>query len=392
MSALALNAPLEADALDALVSRFRDSWCGCVSEPPLATRARARWVGGRLDFRLPAALEATAPAEARGLARDGVRLLVTQGPDAPVSHTCVRSLHRFLHPGDLLVVNTSGTLNAAVPVVGRRDLRIHLSQELTDGRWSVELRRVHADGVTEPHLGASAGARFALPGGAALTLDAPLAPDAPRRRLWIARLTLDDTRTVADYLARHGHPIRYGYVPREWPAGAYQTTFALEPGSAEMPSAGRPLTSEVFQRLRARGVGIAPIVLHTGVASPEDDEPPYAERFRVSHETARLVNEAREAGRRVIAVGTTVVRALESASDEAGHVRARESWADLVITPSRGVRVVDGLLTGFHEPRASHLWMLEAIAGREHLAHAYDEALRHGYLWHEFGDVHLILH
>jgi S-adenosylmethionine:tRNA ribosyltransferase-isomerase len=98
-----------------------------------------------------------------------------------------------------------------------------------------------------------------------------------------------------------------------------------------------------------------------------------------------------ERGQRVIAVGTTVVRALESAVDTGGRVVATSAWTDLVISPARGVRVVDGLVTGFHEPKASHLAMLEAIAGREHLERAYAAALGHGYLWHEFGDVHLLL-
>lgn len=399
MSAQAAAAITVGPSLETITRLFREGWCGCVSQAGAHRRhVRVRSAEDRLDFALPPEIAATAPPEARGLARDGVRMLVTRGAHAPVTHTCVRALDRFLEPGDVLVVNTSRTLKAALPAwphgtstARRAPFRLHLSQALPDGRWSVELRQVVAGNATEPALDRRASERFDLEGGASVTLAAPLEPEAPRRRLWIASIDLPGALDLLAYLDAHGEPVRYGYVTAPWPEAAYQTPFALEAGSAEMPSAGRPLTSRVFQRLRERGVGIAPVVLHTGLASPEDDEPPYAERYRVPRETAALVSRTRASGRRVIAVGTTVVRALESVADDDGHVRPGEGWTDLVITRERGVRVVDGLLTGFHEPRASHLWMLSAIAGRAHLATAYEEALRHRYLWHEFGDVHLVL-
>ncbi len=209
-----------------------------------------------------------------------------------------------------------------------------------------------------------------------------------------------------EYLDLHGAPIRYGYVRESWPIGYYQTVYATETGSAEMPSAGRAFTPALITRLVAKGVRISPLILHTGVASLEDDEPPYKEFYRVPPETARAVNEARAAGRRVVAVGTTVVRALETVTDSDGVTHPGEGWTDLFITPERGVRSVTAMLTGLHEPRSTHLSMLEALTGRgpsrgnvcalsspgrEHLRAAYEEALREGYLWHEFGDLHLIL-
>ena len=216
-----------------------------------------------------------------------------------------------------------------------------------------------------------------------------VAPYLDSDRLWVADLDLP--QPLLTWLVVHGRPIRYGYVEREWPLEAYQTAFAIEPGSAEMPSAGRPFTAEMITRLVARGIGVTPLVLHTGVASLEADETPYPERFRVPATTAERVNATRRDGGRVVAVGTTVVRALESAVGGDGRVEARDGWTDLVITPARGVAVVDGLLTGWHEPEASHLLMLEAIAGRELLERSYAASLSERYLWHEFGDVHLIL-
>ncbi len=197
--------------------------------------------------------------------------------------------------------------------------------------------------------------------------------------------------TAVSYLAGHGRPIRYAYTDRDWPLETYQNAYATEPGSAEMPSAGRPLTGAVLAELAGRGVLVAPITLHTGVASTEVDEPPYPEWFAVPETTARLIGPVRQAGGRVVAIGTTVVRALESAVDATGRVRAASGWTDLVIGPEHRIRAVDGLLTGLHEPRASHLRMLTAIAGEEALRAGYAEALRGRYRWHEFGDVHLLL-
>lgn len=348
-----------------------------------------------LEFALPAELEASEPPEARGLARDEVRLMVSYRPDNRVVHVRFRDLPDFLADGDVLVINTSGTMNAALDAI-RADgtpIELHLSTRLPNGRWTVELRR-HAGSATKPFYEATVGETLILPGGASVTLHAPYlygGSDAPRgpSRLWIATLCL--RRSLQDYLAQYGFPIRYSYVKQSWPNRYYQTVYATEIGSAEMPSAGRAFTPELITRLVARGVQIVPLLLHTGVASLENHEPPYEEFYRVPPETARAVNGARNAGQRVIAVGTTVVRALETVTDPEETTSPGEGWTRLVITPRRGLRSVDALLTGLHEPRASHLAMIETLAGIEHLRVAYAEALREGYLWHEFGDLHLIL-
>jgi S-adenosylmethionine:tRNA ribosyltransferase-isomerase len=330
-----------------------------------------------VEFTLPAELEAHEPPEARGLTRDGVRLLVGRRASGEISQHRFEELPTLLTPGDVLVVNTSATLPAAVPV-RNTDLRLHVSTQQPDGSWLIELRT--ADG---PLRDTEAGQRYELPGDASVTLLEPYS----RGRLWVAEF---DVPSVPRYLLDHGQPIRYGYVPRPWPLPYYQTVFAEHPGSAEMPSAARPFTDRIVTRLVSAGIQFAPILLHTGVASPEAHERPYPERFAVSATTARIVNQAREAGNRVIGIGTTAVRALESAVD-GDRVVAAKGWTDLVITPARGVRVVDGLLTGFHEPMASHLDMLAAIADEPLLLACYTEAVREGYLWHEFGDVNLLL-
>jgi S-adenosylmethionine:tRNA ribosyltransferase-isomerase len=354
---------------------------------------RSAWERQALEFELPPDLEAGEPPEARGLMRDEVRLMVSHASDDRVIHSRFRDLEDFLEAGDVLVINTSGTMNAALEV-HREDgaqLELHLSTHLPADLWILELRRPTRE-ATEPFRHSEAGETLRLPEGATATLHAPYPAGSARSRgprLWLS--TLDLPRPLDEYLDRHGFPIRYGYVRERWPVSYYQTVYATEMGSAEMPSAGRAFTPELITRLVSRGVQFAPLILHTGVASLEDDEPPYEEFYRVPPDSARLVNAARAAGRRVVAVGTTVVRALETVTDGDGITHPGEGWTDLVVTPERPVRSVDSMLTGLHEPRSTHLAMLEALAGREHLRTAYREALREGYLWHEFGDLHLIL-
>ena len=281
----------------------------------------------------------------------------------------------------------SGTLSAAVDGLrgDGRPVTVHFATALDDGSWVVEVRpRRRAGGpVGDLHGGET----VELPDGVRLTVTDPY--PAGQRRLWRATVPVDGG--VVAFLARSGRPIRYGYVRGRYPASAYQTVFAREPGSAEMPSAGRPFTEAIVTDLVTRGVGVAPILLHTGVSSQDAGEPPQPERFRVAEPTARLVNMTRAWGGRVVAVGTTVTRALESAADGDGVVRASGGWTDLVLGRDRPARVVDGLVTGWHAPGASHLHLLEAVAGEELVTAAYAAAEEADYRWHEFGDSCLLL-
>ena len=350
-----------------------------------------------MNFDLPTASEATEPPEARGLARDGVGLMVSRSRAAAVTHHRFTDLPSQLRPGDLLVVNTSGTLPAAVRTGG---LEVHFSGQLPDGAWLAEFRRAAGKSST-PNGSVTQGQVIDLPGGASLRVVGPAGA-----RLWQVRASV----AVVPYLLRHGFPIRYSYAADgQWPLAAYQTVFAAAPGSAEMPSAARPFTPGIVTALVTRGVVIAPVTLHCGVSSLEAGEDPYPEWFEVPPATARLVNVTRQSGGRVIAAGTTVVRALESAAvtspvpapaPQPGtrpaslpdySVSSRAGWTSHVVTPETGVRVVDGLLTGLHEPRSSHLRMLAAFHSADLLQRCYDQALAEGYLWHEFGDVHLLL-
>jgi S-adenosylmethionine:tRNA ribosyltransferase-isomerase len=336
-----------------------------------------------IDFELGPELIATEPPEARGVNRDGVRLLVAA--PGTVEHSRFVELPTWLRRGDLLVINTSARVAAAVD--GHRSdgrpVTVHFSSPSPNGDWIVEMRpHERATGPVEDGV---AGDLIHLPWGVRLVLLEPHRGN----RLWRVHLSLEGT--VEAYLAAVGRPIAYSYVPDRWPLESYQTVFARDPGSAEMPSAGRPFEDRTVTELVARGITIAPLVLHTGVSSLEAGEPPLAERFAVSEPTARLVNLTRAAGGRVVAVGTTVTRALETAADHEGRLRATAGWTDLVLGPDRPARVVTGLITGWHTPGASHLQLLEAVAGRELVELAYQEAIKAEYLWHEFGDSCLLL-
>jgi S-adenosylmethionine:tRNA ribosyltransferase-isomerase len=342
-----------------------------------------------LDFSLPPGREAHVPPEQRGLRRDGVRLLVAQGER--VAHVRFSDLPDHLRPGDLLVVNTSATLAAALDAErpGLGPVAVHVSAVLPDGGWAVELRApTHATG---PVRDAARGQLVVLPGGVVLRLEEPWPdPAVARARLWRTDRPVLEVAAV-DYLGRYGRPVSYAYVHGRHALSSYQTVFGTDPGSAEMASAGRPFTDALVTSLITRGVVLAPVTLHTGVSSPEQGEPPLPEPWSVPEVTARLVNATRASGGRVIAVGTTVTRALETASVTGGSVEAGAGWTDLVLGPARPARVVDGLVTGWHAPGASHLDLLQAVVGPDVVRRAYAAALAGRYLWHEFGDSALLL-
>lgn len=337
-----------------------------------------------ITFELSLDQAATTPPEHRGLPRDGIRLLVAR--PSGIEHRRFRDLVEILEPGDLLVINTSGTLPAAVEARGRGG-PVHVSTVLDDGCWIIELRRGDGQG---PDRTLAPGERLNLTGGVHLTVLEPYPRTAAEpARLWRAR----PARPVdlVEYLGQYGRPISYGYLVDQYPISAYQTVYATVPGSSEMPSAGRPFSESLLVQLMARGVTVAPIVLHAGVSSPEAHEPPFPERYVVPPATARLVRNARAAGNRVIAVGTTVVRTLETVATPEGTVHPGRGWTDLVLGPDRPARVIDGLISGFHEPGASHLRLLEAVVGPELVGSAYRAAIDNGYLWHEFGDSAVFL-
>lgn len=349
----------------------------------------------------PADHTATRPAEHRGLNRDQVRMLVgrTTGPEQrhDLEHTRFRDLPAHLNAGDVLVLNNSATRNGQIDGVREtgEPVVVHVASLLPDvgraglAQVAVELRE--APNAGRAVLDATAGERITLAGGPRLRLIEPYpgrasSPTGVGNRLWRAEADSD----LATHLARHGRPIAYGYLDAPYPLSEYQSVFATVPGSAEMASAGRPFTADLLTQLVSSGVHLATITLHTGISSQEAGEELAPEWFEVTAGTAAIVNAAREAGGRVVAVGTTVTRALESAAT-GGRLLPRSGWTDHLVTPLTPPQIVEGLITGWHDPQASHLLLVEAVAGAELGQLAYQAAYARGYLWHEFGDSALLL-
>lgn len=357
----------------------------------LALRPTTRFGGLRPHF-------ARTPAEQRLGSRDGVRLLVAR-PES-ITHTRFGSIIESLRPGDALVVNTSATVNGEIDATwvasgARRPVVLHAATQLAATEWVVELRT--APDASRAVLDAARGHLVEVGSGALavrLRLTAPWpgtgSPTGTGNRLWRAEAE-GDLRALLD---ADGRPISYGYLADRYPLSAYQTIFGRVPGSAEMASAGRPFTDDIALSLIARGVLFAPVLLHTGVSSQEAGEPPQPEWFQVSGATADLLNHVRERAGRIVAVGTTATRAVESAIEACdGGVRvvASSGFTERVVTPEAPPRVVNGLLTGWHDADASHLLLVEAVAGACLAQRAYDAALAEGYEWHEFGDSCLLL-
>lgn len=342
-----------------------------------------------IQFELPEHLACPKPTEERNLLRDEVRLLVTAG-EGQIDHTTFNHFDRYLQRGDVLVVNTSATIAAALPIAlphGRKG-RVHLSNQLNAREWLIEIREIIGNKTARWKEG-KAGMLFQLPAAANIALKQRFYKNHQWLDLWVAEFSTNQPPKA--YLEAHARPIQYEKLDASYPLSYYQSFFSFHPGSAEMPSAGRGFTADLIGRLLKKGVVLAPILLHTGVSSLEENETPYPEYMEISPVTASMINTAKSQGRRIIAVGTTAIRAIESAVNSKGRVIPYQGNTELFIDDSYTMKVADALLTGFHEPRTSHLNMLQAIAGAEHIERAYQAAIEAGYYWHQFGDLHLIL-
>ena len=338
------------------------------------------------DYPLPASAIAQAPADAR----DGSRLLVIdRGRQRLADHRFV-DLPDLLRPDDCLVVNDSRVIPARVLArdgAGREVELLFVEPSGVAGQWRALVR---------PGRRCRVGAQMSAGDGAARFRIVAVEPDGTRA---VERLY----GSIGEAIERYGMPPLPPYIAHHAKPGGedrerYQTVYARTPGSIAAPTAGLHFTPALLDRLGARGIEVHALTMHVGPATfwpiktgrVEDHVLP-SERMEISESVAGAVNAARAQGRRVVAVGTTTTRALESAAGDDGRVHATTARADIFIVPGHRFRVVDALLTNFHLPRSSLLVLVSAFAGRELILDAYRHALAAGYRFYSYGDATLIL-
>jgi S-adenosylmethionine:tRNA ribosyltransferase-isomerase len=342
-----------------------------------------------IRFELPEYLACPKPTEERNLLRDEVRLLVTTS-SGQIDHTRFNRLDQYLNPGDVLVVNTSATVPSALPVTlpnGQKGM-VHVSSNINAHKWLIEIREVSGNKTIRWKEGEE-GMILQLPSSASITLKQRYYKDQQLLDLWYAEFRSNEQ--PVKYMAVNAHPIKYEKLDAHYPMSYYQTFFSFYPGSSEMPSAGRGFTKTLVDRLLKKGVVFAPILLHTGISSLEENESPYPEYMEIDPVSASIINMAKNQGERIIAVGTTAIRAIETAVNGDGNLVPYQGKTELFINENYTMKIADGLITGFHEPKASHLHILKAVAGFDHIENAYQTAIKADYYWHQFGDLHLIL-
>lgn len=336
------------------------------------------------DFYLPSELNASHPPERRGIRRDHVRMMVLDKKTGFVSHDNFFRLADYLNPGDLIVMNNSRTVPAILNAsLYRHTKRIHKQVEIRLARRRNEETWDALIVTDDVQLGDILQFSSDL---SAVVMD--IKKDSPLKTISFSKKGTE----LFNCIYAIGEPVRYEYIHNKWGLDYYQTVFASHPGSVEMPSAGRAFSWELLFHLQRKGIELDFIQLHTGLSYLLDDELETSptdnyEEYHLSENTIEKIRKTKASGGRVIAVGTTVVRALESA----GITGALNGVTNLYINQNFRLKMIDGIITGLHEPKASHLDMLTAFVPQHLLWNAYEEAIAQRYLWHEFGDMNLIL-
>ncbi|MFD1359667.1 S-adenosylmethionine:tRNA ribosyltransferase-isomerase [Fictibacillus halophilus] len=337
-----------------------------------------------MKFELPQELNAKEPPERRGIRRDYVKMMVLDKTTGHTEHTKFFQLDRYLKKGDLIVLNASRTVPAVLKSIREIDgteVEVRLAHRKNESIWEAL--------PVSGNLKKGEIIRFS-PSLTATVVEQ--SSDSP----FVSLAFNLCCSSLYNQIYSLGEPVRYEYIQEPWNLDYYQTVFATIPGSVEMPSAGRAFSWELLFRLQKKGVQIAYITLHTGLSYLLDDKwhkgpDKNFENYEVPEETVNMIRETKAAGGRVVAVGTTVVRALETVALEKNELQAQTGWTNLYITENTKLEICDGLITGMHEPEASHLQLLSAFVDKDKLYDAYKDAIEQRYLWHEFGDMNLIL-
>lgn len=332
-------------------------------------------------FHVPDRLNADQPIEVSGRSRDAVKLMVLDSISGRTIHQQFHDLASHLQAGDVLVLNNSRTIPSVLKGrQGKREIEVRLSRRITENSWEVLI----ATGLYSSHN------QIEFENGITATIE------GEGSELPLIRIRFNASgQKLYEMFYEYGEPIRYEYIEKPWPLEAYQTVYASVPGSVEMPSAGRAFTWKLIQQLKQKGVSVVFLQLHAGLSYYGNDQWPepshHPESYNIPKETAAVINDAKRNGNRIIAVGTTVVRTLETVANQDGFVQAGEGITTLYIKEGYTLKCVDGLITGMHEPEASHLDLLSTLIEKNKLMAAYKEAIQKEYLWHEFGDMNLII-
>ena len=335
------------------------------------------------DFQLPQELIAQTPIEPR----DHSRLLVLERATGKIAHRTFYDVIDYLNPGDTLVVNTSRVIPA----------RLFGAKEHTGGSMQFLLLEQKERDIWEimvrPGKKAKPGARFVFGNGSLVGEIIKVLEDG--NRLVHFEYT-GDFYTILENIGKMPLP---PYITKELENGErYQTIYSHQLGSAAAPTAGLHFTEELMQKLREKGIRIAEVVLHVGVgtfkpvkAEDINQHHMHSEHYFLSAQTAEIINQTKAEGKRVIAVGTTSCRTLESVAAKLGHIAEDEGDTDIFIYPGYSFRVLDGLITNFHLPKSTLIMLVSAFAGYENIMHAYETAVQEKYRFFSFGDAMFIL-
>jgi S-adenosylmethionine:tRNA ribosyltransferase-isomerase len=336
------------------------------------------------DYSLPEEWVAQEPLSKR----DQSRLLVLDRKTGKREHRHFYDLHNYLEPGDLIVLNDTKVVPARIYAQSEKGIRFQM--------FFLEYENGAGRCLIQPSRKVKPGSRFQLPNSEKICVSEFLGNGE-----W--KVQVESNKTVESLLARYGETPLPPYIER--PQGPnstdrerYQTVFARKAGAVAAPTAGLHFTEEILQQCRRKGISIAPLTLHVGIGTflplrnaEIEKNKLQPERFEIPQETARAISEAKKEGKKVIAVGTTVARTLESQAIHGQEVRAGIGSTDLFITPGFQFQIVDGLITNFHLPRSSLLLLVSAFAGREQVLEVYREAIEKGYRFYSYGDAMLIL-
>jgi S-adenosylmethionine:tRNA ribosyltransferase-isomerase len=340
-----------------------------------------------LDYELPFHLAAREPPEVNGRSRDSSRLLVMKRKTQEIEHSYFYDVGNYLCTGDLLVLNDTRCINSVLP--GKLEtggkIEVLLCTPKDNDTWNCQLL---PDGIN-----ARVGQTIDFGDG---ELRAKIV-DKSSEFDWLFVIRFSPVNDFEAKCNKIGRPVLSPYISKIWDVKYYNTVYAKKFGSAEMPAAGRHFTNELLEKLARQGIQHVFVTLHTGLSSISvkeenfEDHKMYEEPYEITEDTANIINKVKNSGGKIVAVGTTVTRVLETVANNKGKVKPEKGYTRLYIYPGYKWKIVDALITNFHPPRSSRIALAAAFTGKDLLMRGYKEAIERGYKFYEFGDTTLTI-